>query len=108
MHSDLLRRRTRRPAGSIEFDDPTHPHPVVTSLQQAMQGDSGRTGGFRFWLQTILDPEDVAVFSDWASRQSDAYRTLIRQFEHADDDQAIESLLDQTLALVDREKSAER
>ena len=108
LHGDLLRRRTRRPVGSIEFDDPTQPHPVVASLQSAVEGAPGGVSGFRFWLKTILDPEDVEVFSDWASRQSAEYRHLIRTFDRANDDQAIESLLDMTLALVNREKSANR
>ena len=108
LHGDLLRRRTRRPVGSIEFDDPTQPHPVVASLQNAVEGAPGGVSGFRFWLKTILDPEDVEVFSDWASRQSAEYRRLIRTFDRANDDQAIESLLDMTLALVNREKSANR
>ena len=108
LHGDLLRRRTKRPVGSIEFDDPTQPHPVVASLQDAVEGAPGGVSGFRFWLRTILDPEDVEIFSDWASRQSAEYRRLIRTFDRANDDQAIESLLDTTLALVNREKSANR
>ncbi len=108
LHGDLLRRRTRRPVGSIEFDDPTQPHPVIASLQDAVETAPGGVSGFRFWLKTILDPEDVEIFSDWASRQSAEYRRLIRTFDRANDDQAIESLLDMTLALVNREKSANR
>ena len=64
--------------------------------------------GFRFWLKTILDPEDVEVFSGWASRKSAEYRRLIRRFDRAVDDQQMESLLDVTLDLVNREKSEER
>lgn len=108
LHGDLLRRRTRRPIGSIEFDDPVQPHPVVASLQQAVEGEPGGVSGFRFWLKTILDPDDVAVFSQWASRQSAEYQRLIRRYDRASDDQSIESLLDATLALVRREKSANR
>lgn len=108
LHGDLLRRRTRRPVGSIEFDDPTQPHPVIASLQESVEGQPGGVSGFRFWLKTILDPEDVEVFSNWADRQSAEYRRLIREFDRAKNDQAIESLLDATLALVSREKSASR
>ena len=108
LHGDLLRRRTKRPIGSIEFDDPAQPHPVIASLQESEEGQPGGVSGFRFWLKTILDPEDVKVFSEWADRQSAEYRRLIRQFDRAKNDQAIESLLDATLALVSREKSASR
>ena len=108
LHGDLLRRRTRRPVGSIEFDDPAQPHPVIASLQESVEGQLGGVSGFRFWLKTILDPEDVEVFSNWAGRQSAEYRRLIREFDRAKNDQAIESLLDATLALVSREKSAGR
>lgn len=108
LHGDLLRRRTRRPVGSIEFDDPVQPHPVVASLQEAVEGEPGGVSGFRFWLKTILDPEDVTVFSNWASRQSAEYQRLIRRYDRANDDRSIESLLDATLALVRREKSANR
>lgn len=108
LHGDLLRRRTRRPVGSIEFDDPERPHPVIASLQESVEGQPGGVSGFRFWLKTILDPEDVEVFSKWAGRQSAEYRRLIRQFDRAKNDQAIESLLDATLALVSREKGASR
>lgn len=108
LHGDLLRRRTRRPVGSIEFDDPAQPHPVIASLQESVEGQPGGVSGFRFWLKTILDPEDVEVFSNWADRQSAEYRRLIREFDRAKNDQAIESLLDVTLALVSREKSAGR
>ncbi len=108
LHGDLLRRRTRRPTGSIEFDDPERPHPVVASLQEAVEEGSGGVSGFRFWLKTILDPEDVEVFSGWASRKSAEYRRLIRRFDRAVDDQQMESLLDVTLDLVNREKSEER
>ncbi len=108
LHGDLLRRRTRRPVGSIEFDDPAQTHPVIASLQEAVEQEPGGVSGFRFWLKTILDPKDVEVFSDWASRQSGEYRRLIRQFDRARDDQAIESLLDLTLDLVKRAKTANR
>ena len=96
------------PVGSIEFDDPEQPHPVIASLQEEVEGEPGGVSGFRFWLKTILDPEDVEIFSEWASRQSGEYRRLIRTFDRATDEQAIESLLDQTLALVKREKSSNR
>lgn len=105
LHSDMLRRPVRRQPRSIEFDDPSELHPVVASLQDSVQGG---VDGFRFWLRTILDPEDVEIFSGWASRQSAEYRNLIRQFDGADDDHAIESLLEDTLALVDREKATDR
>lgn len=108
LHSGMLRRPARRQSGAIEFDDPLPPHPVVASLQKAMQSKSGGVDGFRFWLRTILDPEDVEVFSGWAGRQSTEYRLLVDKFDRADDDQTIESLLDDTLALVNREKRPNR
>lgn len=102
LHSGMLRRPVRRQAPSIEFDDPMELHPVVASLHDSVQGG---VDGFRFWLRTILDPEDVEVFSGWASRQSAEYRKLILKYDSANDDRAIESLLEDTLALVDREKT---
>ena len=108
LHGDMLRRRKGRPVGSIEFDDPKQTHPVIASLQEEVEGEPGGVSGFRFWLKTILDPEDVEIFSEWASRQSGEYRRLIRSFDRATDEQAIESLLEQTLALVNREKSSNR
>lgn len=105
LHSDMLRPRARRPVGSIDLEDPPPPHPVIASLQDSMQGEPGGINGFRFWIQTILDPNDVEIFSGWASRQSSQYRDLIRKFDNARDDQAIESLLDDTLAFLNREKS---
>ena len=108
LHSDMLRPRARRPIGSIDLEDPPQPHPVVASLQDSMQSEPGGINGFRFWIQTILDPNDVEIFSDWASRQSTQYRDLMRKFDNARDDQAIESLLEDTLAFLNREKGAER
>lgn len=104
LHSGMLRRPRRRQAAAIEFDDAQELHPVVASLQDSVQGDLGGADGFRFWLRTILDPEDVEIFSGWACRQSVEYRELIGKFDNANDDNAIEALLEDTLALVDREK----
>lgn len=106
LHSDMLRPRARRPVGSIDLEDPPPPHPVVASLQDSLQGEPGGINGFRFWIQTILDPNDVEIFSGWASRQSTQYRDLIRKFDNARDDQAIESLLEDTLAFLNHEKAA--
>ena len=108
LHSGMLRRSARRQSGAIEFDDPSPPHPVVASLQESMQSASGGVDGFRFWLKTILDPEDVEIFSGWAGRQSTEYRKLVTKFESADDDNSIESLLEDTIALVNREKTPNR
>lgn len=108
LHSGMLRRPGRRQARAIDFDDASELHPVIASLHDSVQGEPGRVDGFRFWLRTILDPEDVEIFSGWASRQSAEYRKLIGKFDSADDDHAIESLLEDTLALVDREKTANR
>jgi len=105
LHSDMLRRPVHRQSGSIEFDDPSALHPDVASLQQSLQVG---VDGFRFWLRTILDPEDVEIFSGWARRRSAEYRSLIRKFDDAKDDHAIELLLEDTLALVDREKVPDR
>ena len=108
LHSGMLRRPPRRPSGAIEFDDPLPPHPVVASLQDSMQSASGGVDGFRFWLKTILDPDDVEIFSGWAGRKSTEFRRLVNKFDRADDDHAIESLLEDTLALVNREKTRNR
>lgn len=108
LHSGMLRRPARRQSGAIEFDDPLPTHPVVASLQESVQHASGGVDGFRFWLKTILDPEDVKVFSGWAGRQSAEYRQLVRKFDSAADDFTIESLLEDTLALVKREKQPNR
>lgn len=108
LHSGMLRRPARRQTGAIEFEDPLPTHPVVASLQDSVQHTSGGVDGFRFWLKTILDPEDVEVFSGWAGRQSAAYRQLVSKFDSADDDGMIESLLEDTLALVKREKQPNR
>lgn len=108
LHSGMLRRSARRQSGAIEFDDQLPPHPVVASLQESMQTASGGVDGFRFWLKTILDPEDVEIFSGWAGRQSTEYRKLVTKFESADDDNSIESLLEDTIALVNREKTSNR
>lgn len=107
LHSGMLRRPARRQSGAIEFDDPL-PHPVVASLQESVHSTTGGVDGFRFWLKTILDPEDVEIFTGWAGRQSTEYRQLVRKFDSADDDHTIESLLEDTLALVNREKTPNR
>ena len=73
-----------------------------------MQSASGGVDGFRFWLKTILDPDDVEIFSGWAGRKSTEFRRLVNKFDRADDDHAIESLLEDTLALVNREKTRNR
>ena len=106
LHSGMLRRRAGRPVGSIEFDDSPRSHPAVGSLREPLADDPAGIDGFRFWLKTILDPKDVEIFSGWANRRSADYRALIRKFDNAEDDQAFEALLEDTLALLDREKSA--
>ncbi len=108
LHSGMLRRPPRRQSGAIEFDDPLPPHPVVSSFLDSVQSTPGGFDGFRFWLKTILDPEDVEIFSGWAGRQSTEYRQMVRKFEDAHDDQTIESLLEDTLAVVTREKTPKR
>lgn len=108
LHSGMLRRSARRQSGAIEFDDPLPPHPVVASLQDSVQSASGGVDRFRFWLKTILDPADVEIFSGWAGRQSTEFRKLVNKFDSADDDHTIESLLEDTLTLVNREKRPNR
>ncbi|NNG05915.1 MAG: hypothetical protein HKM95_17685 [Inquilinus sp.] len=121
LHSDLLRRGRTAPTAEIpphpvvdEFNSERRARPLGTAMASLLGVDLAASDGrtepgadrFRLWLRTILPPEDAALLISAQDHGDDACRRLARRFAGAEDEAALDSLLEETHAAVARARAA--
>ena len=93
--------------GQIEADDQDAGADPPADRSTGFAYDPQNEDGFARWIRFVLSPEEAETLWGWSRQDGDGYRKLARQFDDADDEVALEAVLNKTrAALASAEVSA--